>query len=105
MKSFMICSSRPISFVRSNRKKKYVIGGAYTAYDRVYTGFSWGKQRKRDHLEDPGVDGRIILRWIFRKWDVWTWTVLIWLGMGRGGGNLLIRNGTSGSIKYGEFVD
>jgi len=23
-----------------------------------------------DHLEDTGVDGRIILRWIFRKWDV-----------------------------------
>jgi hypothetical protein len=30
----------------------------------------WGKLRKRNHLEDPGVDGRIILRWIFRKWDV-----------------------------------
>jgi hypothetical protein len=26
--------------------------------------------RERDHLGDPGVDGRIILRWIFRKWDV-----------------------------------
>jgi len=25
---------------------------------------------KRDHLGDPGADGRIILRWIFRKWDV-----------------------------------
>jgi hypothetical protein len=27
-----------------------------------------GKLRGRDHLEDPSLDGRIILRWIFRKW-------------------------------------
>jgi len=28
-----------------------------------------GILRERDHLEDLGVDGSIILRWIFRKWD------------------------------------
>jgi len=28
-----------------------------------------GKPEGRDHLEDPGLDGRIVLRWIFRKWD------------------------------------
>jgi len=30
-----------------------------------------GKPEGRDHLGDPDVDGRIILRWVFRKWDVW----------------------------------
>jgi hypothetical protein len=29
-----------------------------------------GNLREREHMEDPGVDRRIILRWIFRKWDV-----------------------------------
>jgi hypothetical protein len=35
----------------------------------VYTGTWRGNLRERDHLEDPCVDERIILRWIFRKWD------------------------------------
>jgi hypothetical protein len=35
----------------------------------TYTGFWWGNLRVRDHLEETGVDGRIILKWIFRKWD------------------------------------
>jgi len=39
-------------------------------------------------LEDPGIDGRIILRWIFRRWDVRAWTGLIWFRIGAGGGNL-----------------
>ena len=38
--------------------------------EAVYTGFWWGNPRERDHLEDPGIDGRIILRWIVKKWDV-----------------------------------
>jgi len=54
----------------------------------VYTGFWWENLRERDYLEDTGVDGRIILRWIFRKWNVGTWTESIWLMIGTGGGHL-----------------
>jgi hypothetical protein len=49
----------------------------------AYTGFWWGKLRERDHMEDPGVNGRIILRWIFRKWDLWAWTGSSWLRIGK----------------------
>ena len=33
----------------------------------VRTGFRWRSLREGDHLEDPGVDGSIIFRWIFRQ--------------------------------------
>jgi len=46
------------------------------------------KPEGKKPLEDPGVDGRIILRWIFRKWDVGAWTGSIWLRTGTGGGHL-----------------
>jgi hypothetical protein len=39
----------------------------------AYTGFWWGNLKERGHLANPGVNGRIILRWIFRKWDVGAW--------------------------------
>ena len=51
------------------------------------TGFWWGNLRERDHCGDPGVDSRIILRWIFRKWDG-VWTGSSWLRIGTGGGHL-----------------
>ena len=40
------------------------------------------------HLGDRGIDERIILKWIFRKWDVGALTGLIWLRIGTGGGHL-----------------
>jgi len=67
----------------------------------VYTGFWWGNLRERDHLEDPGIDGRIILRCIFRKWDVAAWTGLSWLRTVAG--TCEYGNEPSGSIKCREF--
>jgi hypothetical protein len=44
------------------------MGEACSTYGgEVHTGFWWGNLRERDLLKDPGVDGRIILRCIFRK--------------------------------------
>jgi hypothetical protein len=36
----------------------------------VHTRFGWGNPKETDLLEDPDINGRIILRWILRKWDV-----------------------------------
>jgi hypothetical protein len=47
-----------------------------------------GRPEGKNHMEDPGVDGTIILKSIFMKWDGGTWTGLIWLRIGTGGGLL-----------------
>jgi hypothetical protein len=47
--------------------------------------------RERDHLGEPGIDGRIILRLVFRKWDVGVWIGLSWLRIGIGGGHMRMR--------------
>jgi hypothetical protein len=44
----------------------------------VHTGFRWGNLRERDLWEYPGIDEKIILKWIFRMWDGRAWTGLIW---------------------------
>jgi len=52
----------------------------------VHTGFWWGNLRERDYVEDPDVDGRIILRWVFQQWEVRVWAGSSWLRKGTGGG-------------------
>jgi hypothetical protein len=52
-------------------------------------------------LGDPGVDGTIILRWNFRKWDLSVWTGLSWLRIRAGGGTCECGNEPSGSIECG----
>jgi len=51
-------------------------------------GFWWVNLWERDHWGHPDVDGRIILRWIFRKLVVGVWTGLSWFRIGPGGGHL-----------------
>ena len=43
------------------------MGRAYSTYGgrrEVYAGFWWGNVRERDHLGDPGADGKTILKWV-----------------------------------------
>ena len=52
-------------------------------------------------LEDPAVGGRIILKWIFVKWE----GVMNWIDLVRVGDTCECGNEHSGSIKCGEFLD
>jgi hypothetical protein len=49
------------------------MGGACSGYlegERCIQFSLWGDLRKREHLGNPGEVGRILLRWIFRVWNV-----------------------------------
>ena len=47
----------------------------------MHAGFWWGNVGEGDHVEDPGLDERLKLKWIFEKSDG-AWIGSIWLRMG-----------------------
>ena len=81
-------SSPSIVWVIKLRRMRRAGHAAYLGEKRGAYRILVGNLREGDHLGDPGIDGRIILRWIFRKWDVGVWTGSGWLRIGTGGGHL-----------------
>ena len=92
MRSSVICTPHQIQFRRWNREE-WDGRGMWHVWGRggAFTGFRWWSLGESEHLEDPGVDGRIILRGIFRKWDVELWTGSSWLRIGTGGRHFWMR--------------
>jgi hypothetical protein len=74
--------------VIKSRKMRWVGHLAHIGERTGYAGFQWGNLKERDHFEDRGIDGRILLRWILRKWDVGVWTGSSCLRIETGGGHL-----------------
>ena len=68
---------------------RWVVYVACMGGGETYTEIWWGNLRVRGHLRDPGVDERITLSWIFRKWDLGIWTGSSWFRTGTGGGEFL----------------
>jgi len=63
----LYCSPNIVGVIKSRRMRWT---GHVARMGEAYTGFWWGNLREGEHWGDTGADARIILRWIFRKWDV-----------------------------------
>jgi hypothetical protein len=61
-------SSPNVIQVTSSRRMSWVGHVAHMGSGDVHTGFWWGDLREKDQLEELGIDGRVILKWIFKKW-------------------------------------
>jgi hypothetical protein len=69
----------------------------------MHTVFWWGDLTERDHFEEPDLDGRIILKWISKKWDEDAFTGVIWLRIGTGfSGRTLLYGVSYRTILFGR---
>jgi hypothetical protein len=77
-------------YYADNQIEKNEMGGECSTYEgeeRCMQGFGGGNPREGDNQEDSDVDARIILRYIFRKLDVWAWAGWILRRIGTGSGS------------------
>ena len=74
--------------VIKSRRMRWAGHVARMGEERGCTGSWLGNRREGDRWGDLGVDGRIILGWISRRWDVGIWTGLGWPRIETGGGRL-----------------
>jgi len=79
------------NIVRVVKSRRMRWAGHVARKGEGYTGFWWGNLRERDYWRDPDADGRIILIWIFRKWEEVVGTGWSWFRIGTGGGHLCVR--------------
>jgi len=85
--NYLYCSPN-IVWVIKWRRMRWAGHVARMGEKRVCIRSWWGNRREGDHWEDLGVDGRIMLGRICRRWDVGIWTGLGWPRIERGGGRL-----------------
>jgi len=79
--AFRISGSKNNLYPSPNRRMRWMGHVAHMGESRGVYRVWWGNLREGDRLEDPVVDGRIILRWIFRKGHMRVWTGSIWFRM------------------------
>ena len=88
--------------VIKSRRMRWVGHVACMGREKVYTGFWWGNLMERDRVEEPSVDGRIILQLFPKKWH----GVMEWIERAQDrqmAGSCECGNEPSVSIKCGKF--
>jgi len=99
----LYCSTNIVRVIKP-RRMRWAGHVARMGRGEMHTGWWLGDLRERDHLEDSDLDGTIMSRWNFRKWDVGAWCGLNWLRIGQVGGTCECGNGPSVFIKCGKLL-